>query len=224
MKNQKRKSIKTVLGLTGLACALSAFSFTSVAQDLELSPENNGPIEVYGQVLDMAKVTQPDDFYTWDVLRPRMVKVLPESVEKSMAANQLCDHLHMMYNLYSKDNELAIFKLAGALDQSGSPLVEEAKAEDDLYPSYHAVSSRLFNPNQGIETLFEALPDKKDEILMAQNMVLNELVVSYLHDAAVANCPVHAQQEGYAQVWAPVETYDPSQDPGWKDVPWYQGE
>lgn len=224
MKKQKRKSIKTVIGLTGLACALSAFSFSSVAQDLELSPENNSPVEVYGQVLDMAKVTQPDDFYTWDVLRPRMIKVLPESVEKSLAADQLCDHLHMMHNLYSKDNELAIFKLAGALNQSGSPLVEEAKAVDDMYPSYYAVSSRLFDPSQGVEALFEALPDKKDEILMAQNMVLNELVVSYVHDAAVANCSVHAQQKGYSQIWAPIAAYEPSEDPGWKNVPWYQGE
>jgi hypothetical protein len=224
VNNKKRKSMKKIIGMISLACALLVLPLTSDAQDFEGMANDKKSIEAYGQVLDMTKVSVPEGFYTWEDVQPRLIKILPESAEKSMAVEQLCDHMHMMYNLYSKENEIAIFDIAGSLDKAGSPLVKEAEKEDDMYPSYHAVSSRLFSSSGNVNELFEALPENKDQIILAQNMILNEMLISYVHDAAIAKCSAYAEEKGYVQIWAPVELYEPSEDPGWKNVPWYNEE
>ena len=182
--------------------AVAGFSYSAFAAERsEVLKMDNASVELYGHVLDMGSVYRLHGAYTWDDLKDRIPEVLPESATNAMSAAELCDHISDLHKLYLKDNSIMFNSLAEDLEKYKSSSSEITEA-DGLHPHFYAVSSRLYSSSKkGVSELFKAFPDDQSvRLITAQSSAMSELLVSYVHDAALANCADHAKSKGYSPV------------------------
>jgi hypothetical protein len=153
----------------------------------------NGPVTVYGQVLNPQQIRVPRSNYTWNELKNFMPEILPNAQSATLTAEQVCDRMHALKGTYATQAESVthylIYKMEFAVNEgkvSGSP---DLALTDRLMSS----SDRAFNELMNIYT------DEGDraQLIEAKERKLKQLAVIMLHDAALDNCQPYAKQKGY---------------------------
>ena len=186
--------------------ALTLFSAGASAQEA-VQKMDAWPVELYGQILNLDEIYHPVGSFNWEQIKPKLTEVLPESQQKSKSAANLCDHMDLLYRLYSKDNRTVINSLAEDFEKI-RPLSEDVKwGENGLHPYYSAIEQRLQSTSdEGVGELLKRFSEKDSvRIFALRQSVIRELLVSYVHDAALLNCPDHAAANGYEPAWVPAQ-------------------
>lgn len=146
----------------------------------------------YGQTLHPNLIKFSDSDYTWDDLKYLIPKLLPDSQKTQLSANDTCDHIVRMTNLYLIEVDEASNYLAYKL---GSAFPD---ADTDLLLSEKLIS----RSPKALNELLLSLPDEQSKIITAKDLTLKSLAMILLHDAALANCPNHANEKRYAPITA----------------------
>lgn len=200
---QRKFSLRHFAGAVSAACVI-AFPFLSVAESYnDVRDEvpyvvGDGPVEVYGQVLEPNEIKPSRPNYSWKQLKHFMPQVLPDAQKSSKTPEALCDHLKALTRSYAITVDEAEYSIGPALADKydGSPFGEGV-------PFDLGVSHALASPEEGaFEKLLELLPEKRVEILLAREIVLKYLTLLYVHDAAIENCPAYAEEKGYSRIYS----------------------
>lgn len=182
---------------------IMAFSTLSEAKDdtAMTAPKNSETpaasdegVLAYGQTLYPARFTFKDSDYTWKDLKSLMPDILPDAETAKLSANDACDHIVKMTNLYLNDVDRASNYLGFKLG-TVSPGIEDT----DLLLSQKLTS----RSPKALNDLLLSLPDDQSRIIVAKEATLKSLALILLHDAALANCPDHAKAKEYN----PITTY-----------------
>lgn len=190
-----------------------------VSQQTGISVPPNGPVKVYGQVLDPQRVQLKGSKYTWKGLKYLMPDILPKDVQqKNLEPQDVCRIFHDLNGRYLKEAEdgtaLLSFLLGFAFtdeyshsevvlsEKLGSP---SQKDLDDLKSMLLKIQTQITKEktlekaphwNKDLQDHVESL-NIQDEIADARKMTLKSLAMIMLYDAALAQCPAYAKQKGY---------------------------
>lgn len=178
------------LAASGLLCASGNKAF-SAQEDV---------VTIYGQPLKPGLISFPDSDYTWDDLKNLVPKLLPDAQTSKLSAEETCDHIVKMTDLYliqvdEASNDLA-FKMGKILPESAPNSYTDPELE---------LSKRLISRSpKALNELLVSMPKEQSQIIVAKDLTLKSLALILLHDAALANCEAHAKLKEYN----PITTYD----------------
>ena len=193
--------------------ALAQDEYSVSAGDYQLP---DGPFEVFGQIIDPSAINTGQGQVGWNELRLMMPIVIPDLQEHKMDANGLCDYMVQLSKLYSILMEQAQVPLANELGQMPYDL--------DMAPERYISDVMASSSLSGVKRLVTLMPEREKQIMLVREITLKANTAVLLHDAAINICSEYAKERGYKGVYVGFEPYNPANDSGWKDVPWYKEE
>ncbi|MAE52072.1 MAG: hypothetical protein CMH27_09710 [Micavibrio sp.] len=153
-----------------------------------------GPVTLYGQELDPYIAYYESEAYTgyrWDKVRQFVPEIFPDAKENTQSAEQVCDMMDIVSLMYGMLEEENLKRLADVLKPKFPDVA------DDAVMMEKALSYINTRDTSALDALLKLLPDYQFQILMTRKLVMKNMAIDMLHDAAIKNCPDYADRKGY---------------------------
>ncbi len=196
---------KTVLPLAALGVMVFPAAVQAQEQAQEQEQEQapvvyaeyevpKGPLTLYGQELDPYIAYYESEAYTgyrWDKVRQFVPEIFPDAKENTLSAEQVCDMMASVSVMYGGLEEENLKRLADVLKPKFPDVT------DDTVMVEKALSYINTRDTGALDALLKLLPDYQFQILMTRKLVMKNMAIDMLHDAAIKNCPDYADRKGY---------------------------
>lgn len=149
---------------------------------------STSPVVIYGQSLNPQSVDTKTPI-TWDSVKDLMPLLLSDAQSSTKTPEALCDHIVELSKLYLINLEKTNDSLMGKLAQSGK--VDLTDGEMDGY----VLQKLTVQDESGLDELIKTLPDEEVALRGARILVLQNLMLGMLHDAALEGCPAYAKEK-----------------------------
>jgi len=201
MVNRKVQNLGVLVAFT--LCANALFPQSGFSQTEENKVLEGSPVQVYGQTLSPHLIKTLPDEHNWSHVKTLLPSVLPGADSSSKSPEELCDNIASLLNTYLYTYEKTVFELTGEyheaikktlVDKNENELVASGFEVDDSEVDVF-ISEQLSSPDW--EGLFEIMPEKKEAITNLRKLMFNSVMLQFVHDAALKQCPERAVEKRY---------------------------